>query len=182
MLQVDRHLIAVAGVGFAAIETDLELGETVVALDSRGFVGVIATNHRLLGVGARSSQFAELRYRIAEKPVDANAVHVLDRVALVELHTRLVGFSAELGGWFELGLGPGEYPRRIDGEGGIAAMVTPRRAIAFSSRSSGFVEESLGPEEDVEGTTFSDASVTLILPHKILIFRAGDNRWSSLIR
>lgn len=182
MTQVDRHLIAVVGADSPAVETDLELGESVIALRSRGFVGVIATNRRLLAVHSRSAGFAELRYRIAEKPVDADAIHVLDRLALVELHTRLVGFSAELGIWVGIGLGPGEHPRKIDADGNIAAVVTPRRAIAFSSRSKGFVEEPLSPEEDVERASISDASVTLVLPHKILIFRAGDSRWSSLTR
>ncbi len=182
LTRVDRHLIAVVGVGFAAVETDLELGEEVIALSSQGFVGVIATNHRLLGIHSRATSFAELRYRIAEKPVDPDGIHVVDRLALVELHTRLVAYSPEVGIWVELGLGPGEHPTAIDAGGAIAAVVTPRRAIGFSSRSRGFVEEPLGPEEDVESASLSDASVTLVLPHKILIFRAGDNRWSSLIR
>jgi hypothetical protein len=180
--QVDRRLIAVVGAGFAPVETDLELGESVIALRSQGFVGVIATNRRLLAIHSRAASFAELRYRIAEKPVDADSIHVLDRLALVELHTRLAAFSPELGVWVGLGLGPGEQPRTVQAEGNIATVVTPRRAIAFSSRSKGFVEEPLSPEEDVERTSISDASVTLVLPHKILIFRAGDGRWSSLSR
>jgi hypothetical protein len=182
LTQVDRHLIAVVGVGFAAVETDLELGETVLALRSRGFIGVIATNRRLLGIHSRATNFAELRYRIAEKPVEPDAIHVLDRLAVAELHTRLVAFSPEVGSWIALGLGPGEHPTKIEADGSIAAVVTPRRAIAFSARSEGFVEEPLSPEEDVEGASISDTSVTLVLPHKILIFRAGDRRWSSLIR
>jgi hypothetical protein len=182
LTQVDRHLIAVVGVGFAAVDTDLELGESVIALRSRGFVGVIATNRRLLAIHSRATSFSELRYRIAEKPVDADAIHVIDRLAIVELHTRLVAYSPEVGIWVGLGLGPGEHPNKIDAEGNIAAVVTPRRAIGFSSRSKFFVEEPLSPEEDVESTSISDASVTLVLPHKILIFRSGDSRWSSLIR
>src|SRR5262249_28881966 len=147
-----------------------------IALRSRGLVGVIATNRRMLAIHSRASEFAELRYRIREKPVDANDIHVLDRLALVELNTRLVGYAPDLGIWVELGLGPNERPSAFEGQGGIAAVVTPRRAIGFSSRSSGFVEEPLSPKEDVERASFSDASVTLILPHKILIFRAGDVR------
>jgi len=180
--QVDRHLLAIVGGGFPAVETDLEVGEYVIALRSQGFIGVIATNRRLLAVHSRSGEFAELRYRISEKPVGTDAIYVLDRLAIVELRTRLVGFSVDLGIWVGLGLGPGERPLSIDADGSIATVVTPRRAIAFSSRSSGFVEEPLGPEEDVERTSFSDASVTLVLPGKILIYRAGDKRWSSLIR
>ena len=182
LTQVDKHLIAVVGGGFPAVETDLDVGEYVIALRSHGFVGVIATNRRMLAVHSRSADFAELRYRIAEKPVEPDSIHVLDRIAVAELSTRLVGYSVSLGTWVELGLGPGEHPRRIDGEGNVATLVTPRRAIAFSSRSSGFVEEELGPADDVESASFSDASVTLVLPSKILIFHAGDNRWSSLLR
>lgn len=182
VLQVDRHLIGVAGAGFPTVETDLELGENVIALRAHGFVGVIATNHRLLAISSRSAQFAELRYKIREKPVEPDSIHVQDHMAIVELATRLVGFSPRSGIWISLGLGPGEYPRKIDADANIAAIVTPRRAIGFSSLSAGFVEEPLGPNEEVESASISDVTVTLILAHKVLIFRAGDNRWSSLIR
>jgi hypothetical protein len=182
VIQVDRHLIGIAGSGFPTIETDLELDEYVIALQAHGFVGVIATNHRLLALSSRSAQFAEIRYRLAEKPVDPDGIHVLDHMAVVELATRLLGFSPRSGIWVSIGLGPGEHPRRIDGEANIAAIVTPRRAIGFSSLSAGFVEEPLGPLERVESASFSDVTVTLVLEHKVLIFRAGDNRWSSLIR
>jgi hypothetical protein len=170
------------GVGFAAVETDLELGEYVIAMDSQGFVGVIATNYRLLAIHSRSNVFAELRYRVAEKPVDPYGVHVGERIAVVELHTRAVAFSPELGRWVETGLGPNEYPRDFEVDDNIGVIVTPRRAIGFSARSSGFVEIDLSPQEIPERASFSDASVTLVLPHKILIFRLGDKVWSSLIR
>jgi hypothetical protein len=66
---VDRKIIGVVGVGFAAVEVDLELGERVIANRSQGFLGVVATNRRLLAIGSRETNFSELRYRIAEKPV-----------------------------------------------------------------------------------------------------------------
>ena len=182
VINVDQHLIGIAGAGFPSIETDLEVGEYVIALRAHGFVGVIATNHRLLAISSRSSQFAELRYRIAEKPVNPDDIHVLERVAVVELSTRLVGFSPHSGIWVSLGLGPGEHPRKIDADANIAAIVTPRRAIGFSSLSAGFVVQPLGPNERIEGTSFSDVSVTLVLNSKILTFRAGDRVWTSLIR
>jgi hypothetical protein len=178
--QVDNHLIAVTSRG--SIETDIELGESVIAFRSQGFVGVIATNRRLLAVQSRSTDFAEIRYHLAEKPVSPDAIHVLDRLAVVELATRLVGFTPELGNWVELDLGPGEHPRKIDADGNIAAIVTPRRAIAFSSRSLGFIAEPLSPQEDVEEASFSDAAVTLVLAHKVLIFHAGASQWSSITR
>jgi len=182
LVEVDRHLIAVVGVGFAAVETDLEIGEYVIAMDAQGLVGVIATNFRLLAISSRATYFAELRYRIAEKPVDPNGLHVGTRVALVELHTRAVGFAPELGRWIEVGLGPNEYPRSFEVEENMGLVVTPRRAIGFSARSSGFVVTLLSPQEVVERASFGDASITLVLPHKILIFRLGDKIWASLYR
>jgi hypothetical protein len=182
LLEVDRHLIAVVGVGFAAVETDLELGEYVIAMESHGVVGIIATNHRLLGIHSRATFFTELRYRLAEKPVDPAGVHVGERIAMVELHTRLVGFAPQLNRFVEIGLGPNEYPRQAQVDVNLGVLVTPRRAIGFSARSSGFVEVLLSPQEVVESASFGDSSVTLILPHKILILRLGDKIWSSLIR
>jgi hypothetical protein len=64
----------------------------------------------------------------------------------------------------------------------VAVVVTPRRAVAFSPLSNGFIEYPLTPGESPERSTLGDDSVTLILPHRILIFRAGDKRWSSLNR
>lgn len=170
------------GVGFSSVEAELELGEQIVAIRSQGFMGVVATNRRLLALGSRESNFSELRYRIAEKPVGASQIHVLDRLALVELSTRLVAFSQQVGSWVELDLGPGERPLQVVADGNIATVITPRRAIAVSPRSDGFIEFSLTPKEDVERASLGDASVTLVLPHRILIFREGDKTWSSLIR
>ena len=170
------------GVGFAAVETDLDIGEHVIAMDAQGLVGVIATNLRLLAIQSRATYFAELRYRIAEKPVDPTGLHVGTRVALVELHTRAVAFSAQLGRWVEVGLGPNEYPRSFEVQENMGLIVTPRRAIGFSARSSGFVETLLSPQEVVQGASFGDASITLVLPHKILILRLGDKTWASLYR
>lgn len=170
------------GAGFAAVEVQLELGEDVIAIRTQGFMGVIATNRRLLAIGSRESNFSELRYRIAEKPVGANQIHVLDRLALVELSTRLVAFSQQLGNWVELDLGPNEKPRQIVADGNIATVITPRRAIAVSPLSAGFIEFGLGPKESVERASLGDASVTLVLPNRILIFREADKTWSSLTR
>jgi hypothetical protein len=171
---VDYRIIAVVGVGFSSVEADLELGEQVVAIRTQGFMGVIATNRRLLAIGSRENNFSELRYRIAEKPVGASQIHVLDRLALVELSTRLVAFSQRVGSWVELDLGPGERPRQVVADGNIATAGSPL--------SQGFIEFSLSPKEDVERASLGDASVTLVLPHRILIFREGDKTWSSLIR
>jgi hypothetical protein len=179
---VDRKLIAIVGVGFAAVEERLELGERVLGVRSRGLVGVVSTNRRLLAIHSQTNVFTELRYRVSESDIGEDAIFVGDRLAVVELPARVVAFTPFGGGWFELALGPGEHPRRVEAEGDVAAIVTPRRAIAFSPRLRSFVEFPLTPEEDVERASLSDESITLILPHRILVFRDGDEFWTSVNR
>jgi hypothetical protein len=166
----------------ASVVRKLDLGEAVVELHSQGLIGVAVTNRRLLAIHPRAADFAELRFRVSEGPGSIGALHLRDRIAVAELPARLVAFSADLASWFELSLGPGEKPREVLSDENVAAIVTPRRAIAFSPRSNGFVEFTLLPTEDLERSTLADDSITLVLPHRILIFRAGDKLWTSLNR
>lgn len=178
---VDDKVIAVVA-GGASAEVKLDLGESVVELQSQGLIGMAVTNRRLLAIQPRSAGFDELRFRISEGPDRIGALHLRDRILIVELPTRLVAYSANPAAWFELGLGPGEKPREVLSDENVAAIVTPRRAIAFSPLSNGFVEFVLMPAEDLERSTLSDDSITLVFAHRILIFRAGDKLWSSLTR
>ncbi len=174
-------MIAVVA-GGASVVRKLELGEAVVELQSQGLIGVAITTRRMLAIHPRAGDFAELRFRISEGPGSIGALHLRDRLLIAELPTRLVAFTARPASWYQLSLGPGEKPREVLSDENVAAIVTPRRAIGFSALSNGFVEFTLLPTEDLERSTVSDDSVTLVLPHRILVFRAGDKRWSSLNR
>ncbi len=56
VVQVDRRLLAVrSGPGGGVVEQRLELGERVLAIRTRGLIGVATTNVRLLGVTSGSS-------------------------------------------------------------------------------------------------------------------------------
>jgi hypothetical protein len=172
----------VTAAGFASVIAPLELGESVVALRSQGNVGVAVTSRRLLAIQARAANFTEVRYRVSERPPHAQDLEVRDRLIVAIFPARILAFSAQVASWQPLGLGPGEKPIEVLAEGNVAVVVTPRRAIAFSPLSNGFVEYSLTPAENYERATLGDDSVTLILPHRVLIFRAGDRQWSSLNR
>ena len=174
-------MIAVVA-GGSSVVRKLDLGEEVVELQSQGLIGVAVTTRRLLAIEPHAGDFIELRFRISEGPGSIQAFHLRDRLAVVELPTRLVAFTARPAAWFELSLGPGEKPREVLSDENVAAIVTPRRAIGFSPLSNGFVEFVLLPDEDLERSTLSDDSVTLVLPHRILVFRAGDKTWTSLTR
>ena len=178
---VDDKLFAVVA-GGSSVELRLDLGEQVVELQSQGLIGIAVTTRRLLAIQPRAGSFAELRFRVSEGPGSIGALHLRDRLAIVELPTRLVAYTAQPAAWFEIGLGPGEKPREVISDQNVAAIITPRRAIGFSPLSNGFVEFTLLPTEDLERSTLASDSVTLVLPHRILIFRAGDRLWTSLNR
>lgn len=160
----------------------LELGESVVALQSRGNVAVAVTTRRLLAIQARAASFAEARYRVSESAPHEHDLQVRDRLIVAAFPARILAFSPQIAAWLEFGLGPGERPIEVIAEENVAVVVTPRRAVAFSPLSSGFVSYPLTPGEDPERSTLGDNSITLILPHRVLIFRAGDSQWSSLNR
>jgi len=182
LTHVDNRILAVTAAGFAAVVAPLELGESVVALPHRGNVGVAVTTRRLLAIQARAANFAEVRYRVSERPPDERDLQVRDRLIVATFPARILAFSPQIAAWQEFGLGPGEKPIEVLADQNVAAIVTPRRAVAFSPLSSGFVEYPLSPGEVPERSTLGDDSVTLILPHRVLIFRAGDKQWSSLNR
>jgi hypothetical protein len=178
LVSLEDRLLAVNPATGAVAEVDLELGERLIEMRSRGLVGVALTSRRLLGITSRSAVWAELRYRVTEGD-GAFPLHLSDRVALVELPHRLAALAPGSGGWQELSVGPSEQLVRIDSSARIITIVTSRRAIGYSRRS-GFVEVSLSPREQVERASLDDRSAALITSHRVLIFQAGGRGWSWL--
>jgi hypothetical protein len=178
---VDRQLLAIrAGRGSPVVSVDLELGETVLATESRGLVGVATTSSRLLGVTSRSSRWHELRYRIRERAAPPQEFELGDRIALVALPNRLAGLAPGGTGWIEFQLGPGEVPVRTSARTNVAVAVTARRAIALSAKS-GFVSITLFPEESAS-ISVDDSTATLTTDRRVLVFRSGDLAWRELSR
>jgi hypothetical protein len=182
VVEVDRQLLAVrAGRrASAVVAVNLELGETVLAYESRGLVGVATTSSRLLGVTSGSSGWHELRYRIRERAEPPQEFELGDRIALVALPNRLAGLAPGGTGWIEFQLGPGEVPVRTSARTNVAVAVTARRAIALSAKS-GFVSITLFPEESAS-ISVDDSTATLTTDRRVLVFRSGDLAWRELSR
>ncbi len=174
ILQTERRLIAVDAEGRAVSELDLELGEKVVAVGSKGRLGVASTSTRLLGFRSGAPNWVELRYRISESPTER--LHLEERVALVALPDRIVALTASSKSWLELVLSPGEHTERVFSDSNLGAVVTSRRAIALSDRTA-FVEIGLSPREQIETVSTSDSSISLVTQRRLLFYRAGSARW-----
>jgi hypothetical protein len=182
VLEVDRRLISVNAASGAIVETNLEIGERVLRIESQGLVGVAATNARLLGITAKSRRFKPLRYRIEEREALPDAVHVADRVVLVPFPHRVVALAATSAAWSQLSLGSREQLRTVVADANLGAVVTDRRAVAFSHASGGFVGVALSPKEYIESLSLEESSVTLVTSRRVLIFRAGAPLWTDLLR
>lgn len=176
VMQLDRSLIAVDASGQRVAEVELERDEKVVAIASRGLLGVASTSSRLLGFRSGEPEWLELRYRVKERDAPPDQLHLEERIALVTLPARVVALTASSKGWLEFRLSPGERAELVLSEANLAAVVTPRRAVAISDES-GFVEIRLSPRETVETTSTRDSSISLVTPRRLLVFRAGAGRW-----
>jgi hypothetical protein len=175
VLALDRRVLAINPVTGPVAEIHLELGERVIGVLSGGQVGVAATDRRLLGISSRTASWAELRYRISESPRPEDLV-VRDRLALVNLGTRLVGLTSSAATWQALGIPPGETVQEVEASTNLALIVTDRRAIAFGR--TGFVEQVLSPREQIVGTVLDDQSIALRTSYRVLVFQSGARRWS----
>lgn len=178
LLQVDRRLIAVNAETGGLLEVELELGEEVRALHSRGLVGVATTNVRLLGITTELARWTELRLRVRERdPATPAQLHLGGRIALVPLPGRLVALRSSGGGWTELALGPGEQLLRVLTDANLVAAITSRRAIAIGALGNGFSEIALSPREQIEATSISESSIALTTSRRLLVFRVGTAGW-----
>ena len=183
VVQVDRRLLAVrSGPGGGVVEQRLELGERVLAIRTRGLIGVATTNVRLLGVTSGSSGWHELRYRVSERGKPPPPLYVGERVTLVPLPTRLVALRRGSTAWQELTLGPSDGQPRILPEENLVVALTNRRAIAFSSEGSGFVQVDLDVREAIENISLQESSATLTTNRRVLLFRIGAEVWTQLLR
>lgn len=170
-----RDLVALDG-GGGERSVRLHLGEDVLWRGSRGAVGVVITNERLLAVATRSAGWQEERYQRGEPP-PAQAL-LGDRVALVTTDRRALGFSGSAGSLVEYRLGPHEVLRSFRVGENVAVVVTDRKALGLSPSGGGFFETELHLNERLEGVDTRSALATVTTSRRLLVFRAATGSWS----
>ncbi len=182
LFQVDRRVLLIDSKNQRTQEFDLEVGEEILGLESRGLMAVVRTTARLMGTTTEQQNWKEARYRIRERAQPPSRSFVGDRVALVVLQNRLLGMSTTSQNWQEFALGPREPRGRVELGANLAIMLTGRRAIAYGPAISSFVEINLTPNEEIERTQVRDNSATVTTSRRILIFRATAGQWTELRR
>lgn len=175
IIVLERQLLAIDANSGGQTTENLELKESVIWHESRGKVGVVLTDRRILAVSDRSAAWQEERYRRTEQ-VPATAI-LGDRLAIVTTSERVIGFNATSGNLVEVGLGPREtvVASRI-GEN-IAVVVTSRRALGLSPQRGGFFPIKVDLSERIDEVSARSNVATVKTNRRILIFRGPTGTW-----
>jgi hypothetical protein len=172
---LQRQLLAVDAGGGGQVEEKLQRGEEVVWTGSRGRVGVVLTNQRILAVSTISASWQSTRFMRGEKhPVDAT---LGDRVALLLTNKRAIGFDGNTGNLVEKSLGPNEVVIGSAVGENVAVVITPRRALGLSAFTGGFFQTRISVGDRLEGTSAQANLVTLTFSDRLLFFRAPTGSW-----
>jgi hypothetical protein len=176
ILVLENVFIAVDAEAGGTSTVERLLGERVLWTGTRGLVGVILTDERVLAIATRSSTWQEVNYRPGETP--AQNAHLGDRLAVVVLPQRTLGFVGPLSRFTELRLGPQEDLRMLSVGANVAVLVTNRSALGLSPDAGGFFPIELQLREKIEQVVTRTNVATIHTDQRVLIFRGPTGTWS----
>ena len=175
ILVVNREVLAFDARGGGQISERLRLEERVLWQGTRGRVGAVLTDQRILAVGTGSGAWQSVDVQRGETPPGEALLG--DRLLMVVTSRRVLGFGGEPGNLSEQPLGLGEEVLARRAGENVAVLVTNRRALGLSPFATGFVEQKLWIKERVESVTAAANLVTLRSDRRVLIFRAPTLSW-----
>ena len=174
IVHLPGKLLAIDASGGGQTRIDLEIGEQVRWLGSRGVIGIALTDRRLLAVATRSASWQEDRYWRTETPPTEALLG--DRVALVQTSQRVLGFTGA-GNLIEYRVGPQEQVVTSRIGANTAVFLTDRTAQGLSAHLGGFFGTSLHARERLESVSPRTNLVTVRTNRRLLIFRAPTGSW-----
>jgi len=180
ILVVDRELLAIDATSGGQTVERLRLDESVVWKGSRGKIGVVITDQRLLAVATRSAAWQEADYGRTERRPESALLG--QRVALALTSDRVLGFDGESGNLVEYRLKPREQIVAARVGDNVAVAVTDRQALGLSPFVGGFFRVPLKLGDSVEDLAAESNVATLTVGSQILIFRATTGSWEERSR
>jgi hypothetical protein len=173
---VDRELLAIDGESGHELGLRLELHEKVTLQRSRGRVGVVVTDRRMLAVAVSSGTWQRLRFRHGETLLEEPLLG--EQVALLLTNRRAIGFDGGSRNLVESDLGPREKPLARAVGANVAIVATQRRVLGLSPFRGGFFEKPLRLQEELEDAVATGNLATLTTSRRLLTFKAGSGSWS----
>lgn len=175
LLVLDRNLIAVDARQGGQRTLRLRLEERVLWTGSRGKVGVVLTDQRILAVASGSGAWQQ-ESRELNETLPARAI-LGDRVALVLTSNRALGFDGGSGNLVESRLGIREKVLANSIGANVAVIVTDRRSLGLSPLVGGFFPVKMNLVEKLESVTAGANLATVTTDRRVLIFRAPSGSW-----
>ena len=152
------------------------LGEPVLWTGVRGRVGVVITDQRVLAISPRTGGWQEAPYERSEPP--ARTAELGDRVALIVMPGRVLGFLGTVGRFVQVRLGPNEDLRAQSVGANVAVVVTSRAAIGLSPEAGGFFSIRLQVRERIAAVSARSNIATVTTDQRVLVFRAPTGTWA----
>lgn len=173
---LDDEILAFDAEAGGTLALSRRVGEEVLWTAARGLLAVVVTDQRVLAVGTGAASWQEVDYQRGESP--PGAAQLGDRVALVALEQRVLGFVGPGNRFSELRLGPQQRVRTTRVGANVAVVVTNRDAHGLSSSAGGFFPVPLQVREDVERVETGANVATLHTDRRVLVFRAPTGSWA----
>jgi hypothetical protein len=173
---MDDEILGVDAEGGGSSVVRRRLSEPVFWTGTRGRVGVVITNQRVLALAPRSGGWQEAPYERAEPP--ARDAELGDRVALINLRSRVLGFLGTVGRFVQVRLGPQEDLRAQSVGANVAVIVTSRQAIGLSPEAGGFFPIRLQVHERITDVSARANLATGETDQRVLVFRAPTGTWA----
>jgi hypothetical protein len=152
------------------------LAEPVLWTGVRGRVGVVITDQRVLAISPRTGGWQEASYERGERP--ALYADLGDRVALIVLRARVLGFLGTAGRFVQERLGPNESLRAQSVGANVALIVTSRAAIGLSPEAGGFFATRLQVRERIAEVSVRSNVATVVTDQRVLVFRSPTGTWA----
>lgn len=171
---IGRDLVAF-GTDGGDVRERLHLNERVRWRHSRGALGIVLTDERMLAVGTASASWQERRWERGEVPPTQAGLG--DRVGLVVTNRRAVGFNGPSSALVEYRIGPQEAVQASGVGDQVAVVVTSRKAIGLSPVVDRFQTQDLGVHERLERVSAGSTLATVRTSRRVLVFRAGTASW-----
>ncbi len=152
------------------------LTEQVLWKGSRGRVGIVITDQRVLAIAPKTGGWQEAAYERGEPP--ARSAELGDRVALVILPKRVLGFLGTVGRFVQVRLGPQEDLRAVRVGANVAVIVTDRVALGLSPHAGGFFPIRLQLKERIHEVAARSNMATVQTDQRVLVFRSSTGTWA----
>lgn len=174
---IDDEIIGIRN-GMRASLIDLDLTESVKWYGTMGYVGVVLTSDRLLGLTIHSGIWKELPLRLGE--TIQQDVRMSTRLALVVSSKRIMVLDSWSGDWKITPFPIFDEFEQDAVNRNVAVVLTSRRAIGYALGKSFFSEIGIPGTEDVVSLSTSAKDITIQTNRRLLIFTAADSSWSTV--